>query len=512
MDDDDELRDIIRRILDDYGQGVCNDPQRVEALLRDFIPESRVKIVALTAAVREGIVEGLLAVGNETPPPSLGERYVRWLRENLGLADHWAYWAVRMWSSALSVSLELPSVLASAPGAAPSVAGWIGSVEMDVDVEKRISDLVDEATRTAADISDNASHALALGMVATALAGADSDQTRGLIRQAATQVKSIDNENARTHACHDLSITVSGADPGCAEELAFSIGGLLRDDALSHLAIVLAAEDFDRAMRVTRSISHHGLNMYTMNRLITVLAPGDPKRAERLARRLSDGYWRLEALCHISSALNLDTPARGDSLLDEAETLAQSLGDKAAKGCALGSVARVRAFTDPYRAAQLFDQAQQLARSSTEAVKDAVLGSLAVALAPSDPDRAVDLLQRLDDCSYAVGEVAKTVAPIDPARALRLADSFPVESPQLADLAVALAVNDSDGALALAGSIPSERWKFSAVVGIAQALAPVTPTRSARLLDDAEGKIKEMAGNLDKVGALIDVAAAWSRW
>jgi hypothetical protein len=111
-----------------------------------------------------------------------------------------------------------------------------------------------------------------------------------------------------------------------------------------------------------------------------------------------------------------------------------------------------------------------------------------------------------------VGEVAKTVAPIDPARALRLADSFPVESPQLADLAVALAVNDSDGALALAGSIPSERWKFSAVVGIAQALAPVTPTRSARLLDDAEGKIKEMAGNLDKVGALIDVAAAWSRW
>jgi hypothetical protein len=512
MDDDDELRDIIRRILDDYGQGVCSDPQRVEALLRDFIPESRVKIVALTAAVREGIVEGLLAVGDETPPPSLGERYVRWLRENLGLADHWAHWAVRIWSSALSVPLELPSVLASASGTAPGVAGWIGSVEMDVDVEKRISDLVDEATRTAADISDNASHALALGMVATVLAGADSDQTRGLIKQAATQVKSIENENARTHACHDLSITVSGADPGCAEELAFAIGGLLRDDALSHLAIVLAAEDFDRAMRVTRSISHHGLHMYTMNRLITLLAPGDPKRAERLARRLPDEYWRLEALCHIASALNLDTPAQGDSLLDEAESLAQFLGDKAAKGCALGSVARVCAFTDPYRAAQLFDQAQQLARSSTEAVKDAVLGSLAVALARSDPDRAVDLLQRLDDCSYAVGEVAKTVAPLDPARALRLADSFPVENPQLADLAVALAVNDSDGALALAGSIPSQRWKFFAVVGIAQALAPVTPTRSARLLDDAEGKIKEMAGNLDKVGALIDVAAAWSRW
>jgi hypothetical protein len=510
--DDDELCAIIRRILDDYGQGVCNDPQRVEALLRDLIPESRVKIVALTAAVKEGIVEGLLAVGDEAPPPSLGERYVRWLRENLGLADHWAYWAVRMWSSALSVSLELPSVLVTPSWAVPSVAGWLGSVDMDVDVEKRVSDLVDEAARTAADISENAPHALALGMVATVPAGANSDQPKDLIKQAATQVKSIDNENARTRACHDLSITVSGADPGCAEELAFSIGGLLRDDALSHLAILLAAEDFDRAMRLTRSISHHGLNMYTMNRLITVLAPRDLKRAERLARRLSDEYWRFEALCQIAAALSRGTPAQGDSLLDEAEGLAQLLGDKAARACALGSVARVRAATDPPRAAQLFDQAQRLARSFTETVKDAVLGSLAVALAHSDPDRAVDMLQKLNDRSYAVGEVAKTVAALDPARALLLADSFPVESPQLADLAIALAVNDSDGALALAGSIPSERWKFFAVVGIAQALAPTTPTRSAMLLDDAEGKIKEMAGNLDKVGALIDVAAAWSRW
>jgi hypothetical protein len=514
-DDDAEMISVIRRIFDEFGRSICSDPRRIEAILRDLVPGSRVKIVALRAAVEEGIAEGLYAVRDETPPPGLGERYVRRLRDNMGLADNWASWSIRIWSSALSVPLRLPSRPPGGSRLTPSQTAWTASTadgDVDVDVESRISGLVEKATRIAADIRDNASHALALGMVATVPAEASSDQTANLIKQAAAHVRSISNENARTHACHDLSITVSSADTGCAEELALSISGLLRDDALSCLAVQLAGDDFDRALRLAESISHHGLRMYTMNQLIAMMSATAPDDAERLARLLPSEYWIAEALCQMATALRGGELGRAAALLDESESLARSVADRGARACVLGSVARARAITDLGRAAQLFDEARKLTRSLAEAVRDSVLGSLAVALADSNPDQAVGALQKLTDQSYAAGEIAKAIAPVEPARAVRLADSYLVESPQLADLALVLAANDSFRALGLARSIPSERWKLSAMVGIAVALAPQTPKRSARLLHDAEGQVARMTDDLDKVAALVDVAAAWRRW
>ena len=509
---------IIRRILDEFGMGVCGDPRRMEAILRDLAPASRVKIVTLRAAVEEGIAQGLLAVRDETPPPGLGERYVRRLRENMGLADNWASWSVRMWSSALSVPLRVPSGAPAGFRLIPSPTDWTASVpdredaDLDVDVERRISGLVEKAKRIAADMSDNASHALALGMVATVPVEADPDQAANLILQAAAQVRSIGSENARIHACHDLSVTVSGTDPGCAEELALSISGLLRDDALSCLAVQLAADDFDRAHRLADSIAHHGLRMYTIARLIGVLSATAPEDAARLARLLPGEYWTAEALCQMAAALGDDESGRVAALLEESENLAQSIMDRGAKVCALSSVARIQVLRDLDRANRLFDQARKLTRSLAEDVRDSVLGSLAVALAHLDSDQAVSMLQRLTDRSYAAGEIAKAIAPEEPARAIRLADSYLVESPQLADLALVLTAGDSFRALGLARSIPSERWKLSAMVGIADALAPQAPRRSAQLLHDAERQITQMTGELDKVAALVDVAAAWRRW
>ena len=76
----------------------------MEALLRDLAGGHRREIAVLVGAVREGVPSELLAAKNSALPAVLGDRLVRMLQDNLGLADEVARWAVSTWASALDVT------------------------------------------------------------------------------------------------------------------------------------------------------------------------------------------------------------------------------------------------------------------------------------------------------------------------------------------------------------------------------------------------------------------------
>jgi hypothetical protein len=286
-------------------------------------------------------------------------------------------------------------------------------------------------------------------------------------------------------------------------ERAVSIEGSLRDHALATIAAGLVGADPDRAMRLAEQIGDLSMRMHTIGGLLTVVAGSDRHRAVGLARLQTGGYWLAETLCKLAA---VDTTRAGE-LVDEAESIARSIGDDAVSAAALASAAGALQPVDAARAAVLFDQAEALARAAAD---DSALGSVAIALAAADPDRALGLAATLPDHWYAAGEIAKIVARRQPERAMSLARSITPQTLQLADVAIVLADADPEAALILARSITNARCRATAMVGIARNLGGVDPERAARLLHDEEEIAVQMPDSLDKVAVLADIATAWA--
>jgi hypothetical protein len=93
----------LREIIVQYGRALCDDPQRCEALLRDFCGQYRKEISVLVSALRERVPADLLASQKSTPPVVLLARLTKRLQDNLGLAEDAARWAVESWALALGV-------------------------------------------------------------------------------------------------------------------------------------------------------------------------------------------------------------------------------------------------------------------------------------------------------------------------------------------------------------------------------------------------------------------------
>ena len=137
---------------------------------------------------------------------------------------------------------------------------------------------------------------------------------------------------------------------------------------------------------------------------------------------------------------------------------------------------------DQARAAQLIAEAERIAYSAAEYVRDFPLAALAGALAVIDPDRAEDITRSItNDFSraHALTDIAKTLADTDPDRAERIARSIPDQS----SMATALT------------------W-------IARTLAPTDPDRAARLIADAERIALASTDEATRVNVLADVAEA----
>jgi hypothetical protein len=99
-------REKLRDIIIEYGQSVCDNPRRVEGLLRDKCGEHKREIFALVNAIREGVPIQLRATSVNIPAEITAVRLIKQLRDNLGLSEDIARWTVETWVWALGVITE----------------------------------------------------------------------------------------------------------------------------------------------------------------------------------------------------------------------------------------------------------------------------------------------------------------------------------------------------------------------------------------------------------------------
>ena len=103
-------RQKLCEIITKYGQGVYDNPQRCEGLLRDFCGQYRKEIAVLVGALKDGVPDQLQASKNSVPHVILLAKLSKRLQDNLGLAEETASWAVESWALALGViSVDSPS-------------------------------------------------------------------------------------------------------------------------------------------------------------------------------------------------------------------------------------------------------------------------------------------------------------------------------------------------------------------------------------------------------------------
>lgn len=121
-------REKLGELIATYGQTLCDDPRRCEALLRDLCAANRREIHVLVSALRERVAADLLAASEGVPREVLRARLTQRLQDNLGLAEEIARWTVDSWALALRKlsPAELDAVPPSSAPIASDMApiGW----------------------------------------------------------------------------------------------------------------------------------------------------------------------------------------------------------------------------------------------------------------------------------------------------------------------------------------------------------------------------------------------------
>jgi hypothetical protein len=97
-------RQKLIELVSRFGSGVCDDPRRCEALLRDVCGQEKREFFVLVSAARERVGAELLNSTAGIPAEALLARLTKRLHENLGLAEDLARWGVETWALALGVS------------------------------------------------------------------------------------------------------------------------------------------------------------------------------------------------------------------------------------------------------------------------------------------------------------------------------------------------------------------------------------------------------------------------
>ncbi len=99
-------RQKLQYIIKKYGIEVCEEPNKLEAMLRDLCPEYKREINLLIGAQKEKIAADLITSSPTTPKEILFPRFTQRMSDNLGTAEEFAKWAVESWAFALDIKLE----------------------------------------------------------------------------------------------------------------------------------------------------------------------------------------------------------------------------------------------------------------------------------------------------------------------------------------------------------------------------------------------------------------------
>jgi hypothetical protein len=98
------VQEKLIELVGRFGTGLCDDPRRCEALLRDVCGDQQREIFVLVSAARERVGADLLNSSSDIPAEVVFARLAKRLHENLGLAEDVARWGVETWAVALGVA------------------------------------------------------------------------------------------------------------------------------------------------------------------------------------------------------------------------------------------------------------------------------------------------------------------------------------------------------------------------------------------------------------------------
>jgi hypothetical protein len=119
-------RQKLRELIAQHGNGLCDDPRRCNALLKEQCGTCKQEIRVLVGALAEQVTDELLTAPADAPRPELLERLRKQLQDALDLSEEDARWGVESWAIALGVipapAAEPPPAATSPPAEEPAAA------------------------------------------------------------------------------------------------------------------------------------------------------------------------------------------------------------------------------------------------------------------------------------------------------------------------------------------------------------------------------------------------------
>jgi hypothetical protein len=98
-------RELLQMMIERYGLSICDNPNRFEKILRDLCPDHKLEVNLLVIALRENVVADLLKPPANVSTESLFNGLSYRLQVRCGVANFFANWAVKSWTSALQTFL-----------------------------------------------------------------------------------------------------------------------------------------------------------------------------------------------------------------------------------------------------------------------------------------------------------------------------------------------------------------------------------------------------------------------
>ncbi len=98
------VREKLSEIIARHGRLLAENPQRCEALLKDYCPQYKREINVLVEALKERVASDLMNSSLAMPGLVLKAKLTRRLQDDLGLSEEASKWAVDSWAMALGIA------------------------------------------------------------------------------------------------------------------------------------------------------------------------------------------------------------------------------------------------------------------------------------------------------------------------------------------------------------------------------------------------------------------------
>lgn len=102
----DKICNTLKQLISHYGIEVCRDYKRLKGLLKDYCGEYKREINVLIMAVNERIVEEILNYNGSKLNELQISKLIQKFRENTGLTEEYAKWAILTWINVLCNSID----------------------------------------------------------------------------------------------------------------------------------------------------------------------------------------------------------------------------------------------------------------------------------------------------------------------------------------------------------------------------------------------------------------------